>query len=280
MKLYHVDAFSDRPFGGNPAAVCLLERAAPERWMQALAAEMNLSETAFCYPIEGGYDLRWFTPKVEVDLCGHATLATAHVLREQSLAATGDLVKFHTRSGWLSAELGEAEISLNFPAIPVTQTDSPSDLIKALGLVGTPLYSGLAGPDRLLQVSDAAQIPLLAPDFPALIAHAARGVMVTAAVAADSTAWPGVDFISRFFGPAAGINEDPVTGSAHCALGPFWQARLHKNPLRAYQCSARGGGMRVEVLGQRVRLSGRALTVLRAELSDACRHKMTIRHAD
>ena len=266
MKLYHIDAFTDRPFSGNPAAVCLLQEPAPEKWMQALAAEMNLSETAFCHPIEQGYSLRWFTPKVEVDLCGHATLATAHALLQEGTVKIGDTVRFQTRSGWLSAQLAPSGITLDFPAIATVPAPCPEGLQKALGLKSPPVYSGMAGPDRLLLVTRAQEVFDLHPDFPALIPFASRGIMVTAVVESGDPAWPGIDFISRFFGPAAGINEDPVTGSAHCALGPFWMERLGKNPLRAWQCSTRGGGMQVEVLGERVSLTGQTITVFQAGL--------------
>ena len=266
VKLYHIDAFTDRPFSGNPAAVCLLHGPGPDEWMQALAAEMNLSETAFCYPIAQGYSLRWFTPKLEVDLCGHATLATVHALLQEGKIAMGDTVRFLTRSGWLSAHLTPTGITLDFPAIATVPALCPEALQNALGLQSPPLYSGMAGPDRLLLVSRAQQVLDLRPDFPALIPHAPRGIMVTAAVENGDPAWPGIDFVSRCFGPAAGINEDPVTGSTHCALGPFWMERLGKNPLQAWQCSARGGGMQVEVHGERVKLTGQAITVFQTEL--------------
>lgn len=266
-KLYHIDSFTDRAFSGNPAAVCLLQDTAPESWMQALAAEMNLSETAFCYPLaqERRYNLRWFTPKLEVDLCGHATLATTLALREEGAVKTGETVYFITRSGELRATLTDSGITLDFPAIAVTPAPCPEGLMQALGLKSAPLYSAIAGTDRLLLIA-VQDISHLIPDFPALIPYAKRCVIVTAAVDKTGKTWPGVDFVSRCFGPAAGINEDPVTGSVHCALGPFWKERLNKNPLRAYQCSSRGGGMEVEVLGERVMLTGQAVVVFKTIL--------------
>ncbi|MDO8413689.1 MAG: PhzF family phenazine biosynthesis isomerase [Gallionellaceae bacterium] len=269
-KLYHIDSFTDRAFSGNPAAVCLLHGPAPESWMQALATEMNLSETAFCYPLASArhYNLRWFTPKLEVDLCGHATLAATLALREEGVVKTGDTVHFMTRSGELRAMLSDSGITLDFPAIAVTPAPCPEGLMQALGLKSTPLYSAMAGPDRLLLI-DAQEITRLTPDFAALIPYAKRGIIVTAMVGKDDKAWPGADFVSRCFGPAAGINEDPVTGSVHCALGPFWKERLNKNPLRAFQCSPRGGGMEVEVLGERVKLTGQAVVVFNTNLSTA-----------
>lgn len=267
-KLYHIDSFTDRVFSGNPAAVCLLQKPAPESWMQALASEMNLSETAFCYPLaqERHYNLRWFTPKLEVDLCGHATLATALALREEGVVKIGVTLHFMTRSGELRATLTNSGIALDFPAITVAPAPCPEGLMQALGLKSAPLYSATAGPDRLLQIA-VQDIGRLTPDFPALIPYAQRGIIVTAAVDKGNKTWPGVDFVLRCFGPAAGINEDPVTGSVQCALGPFWKERLNKNPLRAYQCSPRGGGMEVEVLGERVKLTGQAVVVFKTELN-------------
>lgn len=266
-KLYHIDSFTDRAFSGNPAAVCLLQDHAPESWMQALAAEMNLSETAFCYPLaqERHYHLRWFTPKLEVELCGHATLAAVLALRQEGAVKAGETVHFITRSGELRATLTDSGITLDFPTVAVTTAPCPEGLIQALGLNSAPLYSAMAGPDRLLLIA-AQDIARLTPDFPALIPYAKRGIIVTAAVDKDDRTWPGVDFVLRCFGPAAGINEDPVTGSVHCALGPFWKERLNKNPLRAYQCSPRGGGMKVEVHGERVKLTGQAVVVFKTEL--------------
>lgn len=266
-KLYHIDSFTDRAFSGNPAAVCLLQDTAPKSWMQALAAEMNLSETAYCYPLarERHYNLRWFTPKLEVDLCGHATLAAALALREEGAVKTGETVHFITRSGELRATLTDSGITLDFPVIPVTAAPCPEGLIRALRLNSAPLYSAMAGPDRLLLINTR-EIASLTPDFPALIPYAKRGIIVTATVEKNDKTWPDMDFLLRCFGPAAGINEDPVTGSVQCALGPFWKERLNKNPLRAYQCSPRGGGMEVEVSGERVKLTGQGVVVFKAEL--------------
>ena len=264
ILLFHVDAFTNRPFAGNPAAVCLLEGAAPdERWMQSVAREMNLSETAFVRPRDGGdgFDLRWFTPAVEVDLCGHATLASAHVLWEAGRLAPGEPARFMTRSGWLTASRAESgEISMDFPAMAAAEADAPPGLLEALGVRA--IFLGSNGMDYLVEVENEASVRAVRPDLRALRAVRARGVIVTARSDA-----PPYDFVSRFFAPAAGVDEDPVTGSAHCCLGPYWGARLRKAKLLGYQASARGGAVGVEVRGNRVLLSGRAVTVMRGELA-------------
>lgn len=261
LRLWQVDAFTDRPFAGNPAAVCLLEAPADQAWMQAVAAEMNLSETAFVRPVDGGFDLRWFTPQVEVDLCGHATLATAHVLWSEGLLPPGRAARFHTRSGLLGAALGDGGwIELDFPAEPASPAPAPPGLIEALG--ARPLAVAKNRLDYLVEVASPEEVAGLAPDMALLGQVACRGVMVTS---------PGggaqVDFVSRFFAPAVGVAEDPVTGSAHCCLGPYWQQRLGKDELGAYQASARGGHLRVRVLGRRVGIAGQAVTVFRGELA-------------
>jgi PhzF family phenazine biosynthesis protein len=261
--LHIVDAFTDEPFRGNPAAVCLLDGAREASWMQSVAAEMNLSETAFVAPrAPGAYDLRWFTPTVEIDLCGHATLASAHVLWERGEGAAR--IAFQTRSGELAAERSSADwIDLDFPATPPVAAPPPTGLLRALGL--TSVHARTVARSRfdwLVEVEGAERVQLAQPDLTALISVEARGVMLT------SRADPGgpFDFISRFFAPRSGVNEDPVTGSAHCCLGPFWSERLGKTSLVAYQASKRGGIVRLDVSGDRVRLSGRAVTVLRGEL--------------
>ena len=228
--------------------------------MQAVGREMNLSETAFLLEREDGFSLRWFTPAVEVDLCGHATLASAHALWEEGVARAGDTLTFHTRSGLLRAGKRGDLIELDFPATPETACDAPAGLAEALGV--EPLYVGRSTFDYLVLLEDAESVRKVAPDFGALKRVSARGVMVTA-----RSDQPGFDFVSRFFAPGAGIDEDPVTGSAHCCLGPFWQARLGKDEMRAFQASDRGGVLSVRVAGDRVRLGGRAVTVLRGELT-------------
>ena len=262
LTIVQVDAFTDRLFGGNPAAVCLLPSPRDESWLQAVAREMNLSETAFVAPATDGFDLRWFTPTVEVDLCGHATLASAHVLWELGKLEPDTPARFHTRSGMLCASRQEAWIELDFPAIREEPAEAPAGLASALGVQAR--YVGRNQFDYLVEVESEAVVRGLRPDFGALCAIPARGVMVTSR--GDS---PTYDFVSRFFGPASGIDEDPVTGSAHCCLGPFWGARLGKHELIGYQASARGGIVRVRLGGDRVYLGGQAVTVLRGELAEA-----------
>ncbi|UCC64768.1 MAG: PhzF family phenazine biosynthesis protein [Anaerolineae bacterium] len=259
MRIFQVDAFTDKPFAGNPAAVCILPQPRDEAWMQNVAREMNLSETAFLREREDGFDLRWFTPAVEVELCGHATLASAHVLWEIGLLAPDEQARFHTRSGLLTAERKGEEIELNFPATPEQATDAPPGLGEALGTAFK--YIGRSKFDYLVEVDSEEAVRNLRPDFAALKSLSIRGLMVTSAAAST-----GYDFVSRFFAPGAGIDEDPVTGSAHCCLGPYWSARLGKEEMVAYQASERGGVVRVRVAGDRVYLGGRAVTVLRGEL--------------
>jgi PhzF family phenazine biosynthesis protein len=270
LPLLTVDAFTDRSFAGNPAAVCVLDTAADETWMQALAAEMNLSETAYLVPVEGGWNLRWFTPAVEVDLCGHATLASAHVLFNERGGAHDNLeeLRFSTKSGWLTARRqDDGWIELDFPADTATPLDAPSGLLDALRLDAAQVAGVFRGrSDLLVELADAAEVRACDPDHRALAALDVRGAMVTAA--GDD----GVhDFVSRFFAPGSGIDEDPVTGSAHCLLGPFWAARLGRTELVAYQASRRGGVVRVSVRDDRVGLAGQAVTVLRASLTAARR---------
>jgi PhzF family phenazine biosynthesis protein len=254
-----VDAFTDRPFAGNPAAVCVMAGPAPEDWMRAVAREMNLSETAFLHPEADGYRLRWFTPAVEVKLCGHATLASAHVLWQSGREPAGGELRFHTLSGLLTARSHDGDIVLDFPAKVVEASPAPAGLAAALGV--EPRWLGRNDMDFLAELSSAAEVRALAPSFQALAGLPMRGIMVTAP--ADE---PAYDFISRFFAPGAGVNEDPVTGSSHTALAPYWAARLGKQELRAYQASARGGSLRVAVRGNRVQLGGRAVTISRGEI--------------
>ncbi len=257
--LFQVDAFTREPFQGNPAAVCLLDHAADEGWMQNLAAEMNLSETAFVEQKEDGFALRWFTPAVEVDLCGHATLASAHALWESGRLPKNEAARFHTRSGLLTAALKDGWIELDFPSQELTSIESPPGLDAALGAPG--LLYGSDGTDFLVELASEAELKKLKPDFTALRSFPVRGIMVTAA------GKTGFDFVSRFFAPAAGIDEDPVTGSAHCTLGPFWSRRLGKTALTACQVSRRGGVVKVAVEGERVLLSGQAVTVFTGRLA-------------
>jgi PhzF family phenazine biosynthesis protein len=273
LRLVTVDAFTDRPFAGNPAAICVLDAPADEGWMQALAAEMNLSETAFLVPIEGGWNLRWFTPTVEVDLCGHATLASAHVLCTEVAGMHDELdeLRFSTRSGWLSARrLPDGWIELDFPADTATPVDPLPALIDALGIEPSDAVGVLQGrSDLLVELASATAVRACAPDHRALAGLPVRGVMVTAAGSGDDAAF---DFVSRFFAPGSGIDEDPVTGSAHCLLAPFWAAKLGRDELLAYQASPRGGVVRVRVRGDRVALAGQAVTVLRATIAPPATH--------
>ncbi len=254
-----VDAFSDRPFGGNPAAVCVLSSPRNEEWMQLVAREMNLAETAFLVGRPGGYDLRWFTPTCEVDLCGHATLASAHTLWEDEYLAGDATARFHTRSGVLTADRRDGLIWLDFPATPAQAADAPDDLKRGLGV--SLHFVGRTPFDYLVELDDERTVISLNPDLRLLAKLPVRGVIVTAASAA-----PGRDFISRFFAPAAGVPEDPVTGSAHCALAPFWSERLGRTELVGYQASTRGGIVRVRLAGDRVFLGGHAVTVVRGEI--------------
>ncbi|HEY7268552.1 MAG TPA: PhzF family phenazine biosynthesis protein [Dehalococcoidia bacterium] len=256
-----VDAFTDTAFTGNPAAVCLLPAARDEAWMRNIAREMNLSETAFLVRRRGGdFDLRWFTPKVEVDLCGHATLAGAHVLWEEGALDPDQTARFHTRSGPLTAVKRGNWIEMDFPATRPAPGEAPPGLLDALGAREARCISRSRF-DYLVELASEDAVRALAPDFSSLERVHTRGAIVTAPA---STA--GFDFVSRFFAPAAGIDEDPVTGSAHCALAPFWAARLGRDSLTALQVSERGGVVKVTLAGERVRLSGQAITVWSGEL--------------
>ncbi len=259
LRLLQVDAFTGHPFGGNPAAVVFLDHERELGWMQSVALEMNLSETAFLLKEGEGWRLRWFTPSVEVDLCGHATLASAHALWEEGRAPTHSPIRFFTKSGELRAKLSEDRIELDFPSTPAELAEPPAGLVKALGV--RPAFAGRNRFDWLLLVSSESIVRLIAPDFRALGQVTERGVIVTAPSASED-----FDFVSRFFAPAAGVDEDPVTGSAHCTLGPFWRERLGKDTLRARQVSYRGGIIDVRVAGERVFIGGRAVTTMQGEL--------------
>ena len=258
MKLLQIDAFTEQPFRGNPAAVCFLDRERDAQWMQNVASEMNLSETAFLLARDGDFSLRWFTPSTEVDLCGHATLASAHALWEEN-AFDGE-ARFHTRSGVLKANRDGDWIELDFPATRDQRADAPQALLDALG-VKKPVYVGRNKFDYVVELRSEDEVRALNPDHAALRNVQVRGVIVTSRGANGA-----YDFVSRFFAPGSGVDEDPVTGSAHCCLAPFWSERLGKSDFVAYQASRRGGTLRVRLQGDRVKLLGRAVTVLRGEL--------------
>jgi len=254
-----VDAFASERFRGNPAAVCLLDAPASVEWMQSVAAEMNLSETAFVAPRGDGWGLRWFTPTVEVALCGHATLASAHVLWQSGLVADDQAIRFHTeRSGVLVCEGRDGRIAMDFPASPVTALPAHAGLAKMLG--AEPVWVGRSEFDVLCELAGAEAVRELRPDLAALAKLPFRGVIVTA------RGEDGFDCVSRFFAPGVGVPEDPVTGSAHCALAPYWAAKLGRTELRGWQASRRGGEVRMTLAGDRVWLGGTAVTVWQGEL--------------
>ncbi|PQO27068.1 PhzF family phenazine biosynthesis protein [Blastopirellula marina] len=258
--LFQVDAFSLHPFAGNPAAVCLLEGPADESWMQHVAAEMNLSETAFVHPEGDALRLRWFTPAVEVDLCGHATLSAAHILWQVGRFTTDRTIAFETRSGTLTAARVADKIELNFPIAPVSPLTPAEGLLEALGISDVS-YCGKNAWDWLIEIPSATTLRQLSPNHALLAPATSRGVMVTAP--SDD---PRYDFLSRFFAPAYGVPEDPVTGSAHCVLGEYWSKRLGKTTLNAFQASPRGGEVEVEIRNNRALLRGHAVTVAKIEL--------------
>lgn len=259
QTIYQVDAFTNVPFSGNPAAVCILPEARDEAWMQNVAKEMNLSETAFLLQQDDGYSLRWFTPAVEVDLCGHATLASAHTLWETGQLAAGRQARFHTHSGLLTAKQQGDWILMDFPTKPEEQTDVPAGLTEALGVA--PVYAGMSQFDLLVEVESEAALRAIQPNFTLLEQVPARGVIVTSRASSA-----GFDFVSRFFAPRVGVNEDPVTGSAHSCLSPYWSKHLGRIELVGYQASPRGGIVRVRLDGERVQIGGQAVTVLQGQL--------------
>jgi PhzF family phenazine biosynthesis protein len=260
IRIVQVDAFTNKAFAGNPAAVCVLPQPASDEWMRDVAREMNLSETAFLTPHDGGYRLRWFTPAVEVDLCGHATVASAHVLWQDGHLPPGQQARFHTRSGLLLADQRGDWIELDFPAKIVTEAPAPAELLPSLGIAQA-TFVGKNAFDYLVEVDSEETVRALSPDHSTLRKIPVRGVIVTARSTGGE-----FDFVSRFFAPGSGIDEDPVTGSAHVALGPYWAGRLGKNELVAFQASARGGVVRVKLQGDRVLLGGQAVTVMTADL--------------
>lgn len=260
LRLFQVDAFADRPFAGNPAAVVLLDVPASEQWMQNVAAEMNLAETAFLVPRgDRGYDLRWFTPVAEVDLCGHATLAAAHVLWTEGFLDPEMPASFETASGRLIARLAGDQIVMDFPAEPANPTPITDGLAEALG--ARAVFSAANRFDAFVELENEAAVRSLDPDLHAIAKLRWRGVIVTAK--AEDRPY---DFVSRFFAPRLGIPEDPVTGSAHCSLGPYWAERLGRRALQGYQASSRGGLVGVEMTDDRVLLKGKAITVFTGEL--------------
>ena len=261
--IHVIDAFASAPFTGNPAAVCLLPDPAPEPWMRNVAAEMNLSETAFLHPVRDGFALRWFTPAMEVDLCGHATLASAHFLWDTAVLPPDEAARFHTRSGLLTCQREDGSIAMDFPAKPCTPCTPPEGLEDALNseIAGC----GRNGMDYLVELRDEEAVCALAPRMDMLSRVQARGIIAT-----SRCARPGIDFVSRFFAPAAGVPEDPVTGSAHCALGPYWAERLGGTRLTGYQASRRGGTVRLRLEGDRVVLVGSAVTVSHVHFLPPC----------
>jgi PhzF family phenazine biosynthesis protein len=262
IRFVHIDAFTSEPFGGNPAAVMLLPHPMDADWMQKVAREMNLSETAFLQRRpDGAYDLRWFSPTIEIALCGHATLASAHWLWESGQLPQPAAARFHTKSGLLTAIHTGDDIELDFPATPPADAEEPPGLSEALGV--TPCYIGRSRFDYLVEVDSEDIVRRAKPIFSALAKLEVRGVMIT-----SRASTPGVDFVSRFFAPGSGIDEDPVTGSAHCCLTPFWSARLDRTSLTARQLSARGGQLRLRLDGDRVKIGGQAVTVMRGEFLD------------
>jgi PhzF family phenazine biosynthesis protein len=258
-RIVTVDAFTDVAFAGNPAAVCVLSEPRSEEWMRNVAREMNLSETAFLLPQEDGYDLRWLTPAVEVDLCGHATVASAHVLWQDGHLAAGAQARFHTRSGLLLADQRGEWIELNFPVKIATVAEPPADLLPALGVSAVAVAKNAF--DYLVEVESEEIVRGASPDFSLLRKIPVRGVILT-----SRSSTTGFDFISRFFAPGSGIDEDPVTGSAHTALGPYWAGKLGKAEMTAYQASARGGVVRIRLDEDRIILGGQAVTVMQAQL--------------
>ena len=262
QRITVVDAFTDVAYAGNPAAVCVLGHPTTEAWMQAVAREMRHSETAFCIPLrDGSFELRWFTPGGEVRLCGHATLATAHVLWEEGRLPLREPARFSTLSGELTATPLGRHIELDFPARPPSEVEAPPGLLGSLGVEAT--WIGRDGDDYVVVLEDEPAVRACKPDFQALRSVETRGVMITAPAAAD------VDFVSRFFAPRFGIDEDPATGSAHCCMTPLWAGRLSKSALRARQLSERGATFELELAGDRVKLRGTCVTTLRGTLAES-----------
>ena len=268
QPLFIVDAFTNKPFFGNPAGVLILEKPRHVRWMQAVAAELGLSETCFLHPLpDRRWSLRWFAPVHEVGLCGHATLAASHLLWEEGYLAKSDEARFETRSGQLVASRRGKEIDLDFPIVPVAAAKEPPELDRVLGgtahrFVGQTQHETERETDYLVELQSEDDVRGLEVDLMALASLPAGGLIVTA-----RSEDKNFDFVSRYFAPVFGIPEDPVTGSAHCTLGPFWRDLLGKNELRALQASRRAGALKVRVAGRRIYLGGQAVTIIRGELS-------------
>lgn len=261
MKIFQVDAFTDKIFSGNPAGVCLLTSPKDEVWMQNMAMEINLSETAFLQKYKEGFKLRWFTPQNEVDLCGHATLASAHILWQIGMLKQDSEARFYTKSGKLTAKKNQEWIELNFPIEEDVEIRAPKEIKEGLNLI--PNYVGKNRMDYIVEVESEEVLKNINPDLELLKKVKTRGIIVTSVSSSDE-----YDFVSRFFAPRIGINEDPVTGSAHCCLGPFWKRKLNKNVFKAYQASQRGGILKIRVGNDRIYLSGQAKTVFCREMSD------------
>lgn len=259
MRIFQVDSFTNKPFTGNPAGVCILPEDIPDSQMLNIAKEMNLPETAFLQGNGVGYNLRWFTPHTEIELCGHATLASAHILWATGDLRPDEIARFDTLSGELTAKKNGEWIDLDFPAEYETNADTPVDITDALGV--QPVYVGKNRFDYLVEVESEEMVRNIKPNFDLLKKVPSRGIIVTSR--ADTGKY---DFVSRFFAPAIGVDEDPVTGSAHCCLGPYWKSRLNKSQFEAFQLSERGGVVRVEVKSDRVILSGQAVTVIEGEI--------------
>ena len=260
MKIFTVDAFTDKLFSGNPAGVCILDEDMSENTMLSIAAEMNLSETAFVKKIDEGFSLKWFTPKVEVQLCGHATLATAHILWEQGILSQNEEARFHTLSGLLTVTNDNGEYEMNFPAYTVKDVSPNEKLIEALNV--TPINFAEAEYHHICELESEEQLRNVSPSMETLMGLEKFGTIVTAKSNSND-----YDFVSRFFAPSKGVNEDPVTGSAHCSLGPYWMQKTGRDYFTAYQASQRGGVVKIKMNDGRVLLKGRAVTFLRGDIS-------------
>lgn len=259
MNINIINAFASEPFSGNPAAVCILERDIEDDLKQQIAMEINLSETAFVVSGEDGFNLRWFTPLTEVDLCGHATLAAAHIIWEEDIVKSNEIIKFFTRSGEIGVKMEDGLISMGFPTEPVIPVENTEEVAKCIN--SQILYAARNRFDYLLEIATEDELKRLVPDFSAISGLDSRGLIVTCR--SDSGDW---DFASRFFAPRVGINEDPVTGSAHCALGPYWSSKLGKIDLTGFQASQRGGLVYVKIKEKKVILGGKAVTVMQGNL--------------
>lgn len=272
LKLQTVDAFTDKPFSGNPAAVCLLDDILPDSLMQKIAMEMNLSETAFVLreKDEDGnptdtYSLRWFTPSSEIDLCGHATLASGHIMWQEGVCKEDETIKFNTRSGLLTAKKSDKGITLDFPAIPQKEIKYPPELIASIG-GANPVYVGMTKWNYIIELENEEAIHNAKPDYSIMLSLPGWGTIITAQADKNGLGKDGYDVVSRFFAPEKGVPEDPVTGSAHCAIAPYWQNKLGKSTLKAYQASERGGTLLLEVIGDRVTLTGTGVTMMAGEM--------------